>query len=157
MKKNPTFLNLCLISSQILFSLFTPCVQQTSFWKEIYVFSLELLKTTFPSTQWWLMLHLPLMWQTQAVNKSLSWFLPVLKPWKALARGTEPREDALWVVILPEGTLKLSLVSLTFDLLLCSFRFLTAKPKTWREKSALLILPAMKFQNVTTKNLRWVK
>lgn len=46
-------------------------------------------------------------------------------------------------------------LSLTFDLLLYSFRFLTTKPKIWREKFALSILPVMKFQNVTTKNLRW--
>lgn len=45
---------------------------------------------------------------------------------------------------------------LTFDVLLCPFRFLTVKPKTWKEKCALSISPVTKFQSATTKSLRCV-
>lgn len=145
-------------------------ISRLHFWKrlleEIYVFTLELLKTACffffpsPSGDW----CYTCLWcdKMQAMNKSLSWFLHILRQQKALARGTEPREDALWDILPPQARLgqpwapwRSHLLSLTFDVLLCSFRFLTMKPKTWREKFALSTLPAMKFQNVTTRNLRW--
>lgn len=98
-------------------------ISRLHFWKrlleEIYVFTLELLKTACffffpsPSGDW----CYTCLWcdKMQAMNKSLSWFLHILRQQKALARGTEPREDALWDILPPQarlaqpmGTLKIS-------------------------------------------------